>query len=542
MQGPCRSAPRHTIDGDRAPVVGAAALVLKLGAAMLRMIAMRYRFDRFELDTERFALARSGRALAVEPKVFDLLAHFVANPGRVCSIDDLVCEVWHGRVVSDTTVATCIKNARKALGDSGDAQRLIKTVRGRGYAFEAVVQVDAGPQAPLPQTPAYRAPSLLLMPLRADGGDAAAVRLGEAVRDEVAAILGRIPLLRIAVHAPWQQQAIAPAARALHEQLGADFLLDGSLHSAGDGFRLSMQLVDARSGFQCWSSRFALAGPLDHALSEAPVAVVARLEPHLVRAIHDSVRASSGESSAQRLFLEAYGVLGLKGWQREGFAEAADLLRRSAQADPGFALTPAFLALVCGLGQRIGLIGSRDEAIAEAEAAASLAMRLDPLDPTVLGYAGCSLADIGQAERALPILRQAVELDAANAQAWAALGSACMLAGDLEQGVHHLAHGIEISPLDSRLSFWGTFLAMGLLALGRVDEARGQAELACQRDARCAFARLAQAAIRLSCGDAHGAGAAVHEAFRLDPALSPEQIASVTGRRAAAALLALRPT
>ena len=505
---------------------------------------MRYRFDEFELDTERFALSRAGRALAVEPKVFDLLAYFAANPGQVLSIDDLVREVWHGRVVSDTTVATCIKNVRKALGDSGDAQRLIKTVRGRGYAFEAVVELDTAPQAhaALPQTAAYRAPSLLVLPLRADAGDTAAARLGEAVRDEVAAILGRIPLLRIAVQAPWQQQAIAPAARALHQRSGADFLLDGLLHSVGEGFRLNLRLIDGRSGFQCWSSRFELAGPLEQALSEAPVAVVARLEPHLVRAIHDWVRASSGESSAERLFLKAYTVLGLRGWQREGFAEAAELLRRSAQADPGFALTPAFLALVCGLGQRIGLIGSRDEAIAEAEAAASLAMRLDPLDPTVLGYAGCSLADIGQAERALPILRQAVELDAANAQAWAALGSACMLAGDLEQGVHHLAHGIEISPLDSRLSFWGTFLAMGLLALGRVDEARGQAELACQRDARCAFARLAQAAIRLSCGDAHGAGAAVHEAFRLDPELSPEQIASVTGRRAAAALLALRPT
>ena len=153
----------------------------------------------------------------------------------------------------------------------------------------------------------------------------------------------------------------------------------------------------------------------------------------------------------------------------------------------------------------------------------------------MLGYAGCSLADIGQPERALPILRHAVELNAANAQAWAALGTACMLAGDFEEGVRHLAHGIEISPLDSRLSFWGTFLAMGLLYLRRVEEALAQAELACQRDPSCAYARIALAAIRHACGDRAAATAVLGEAFRLDPALSPEQLASVAGGKRAAA-------
>ena len=505
---------------------------------------MRYCFDDFELDTERFALTRAGKPCAVEPKVFDLLRYLLARPGQVCSMDELMREVWHGRIVSDTTVSTCIKNAGKVLGDSGDAQRLIKTVRGRGYSFAAAVGVDGGDarQPAAGGEPGYRTPSLLVMPWRADAGDAAAVQLGEVLRDDLAAILGRIPLLRIAVHAPWQQDAVAPAARALYEQLGADLLLDGSLLTAGDGFRVNVQLVDARSGFQLWSNRFELAGPLGRTLSEAPVAVVARLEPQLVRAIHQSVRSSSGEPSARQLFLEAYSVLGLKGWLRDAFAEAAGLLRRSSAIDPQFALAPAFLALVCGLGQRIGLVGDRAAAIAETEVAAALAMRLDPLDSTVLGYAGCSLADIGQPERALPILRHAVELNAANAQAWAALGTACMLAGDFEEGVRHLAHGIEISPLDSRLSFWGTFLAMGLLYLRRVEEALAQAELACQRDPSCAYARIALAAIRHACGDRAAATAVLGEAFRLDPALSPEQLASVAGGKRAAALLELRRT
>ena len=97
-------------------------------------------FGEFQLDSDRFELRRNGQLRKVEPKVFDLVAHFAKNPGRVFSRDDLVASVWHGRVVSDATVSTCIKNARKAVGDSGVAQRYIKTVRGRGFRFDADVE------------------------------------------------------------------------------------------------------------------------------------------------------------------------------------------------------------------------------------------------------------------------------------------------------------------------------------------------------------------------------------------------------------------
>lgn len=75
-------------------------------------------FGEFQLDSDRFELRRNGQLRKVEPKVFDLVAHFARNPGRVFSRDDLVASVWQGRAVSDATVSTCIKNARKAVGDS----------------------------------------------------------------------------------------------------------------------------------------------------------------------------------------------------------------------------------------------------------------------------------------------------------------------------------------------------------------------------------------------------------------------------------------
>ena len=101
------------------------------------------------------------------------MAHFAKNPGRVFSRDDLIAAVWHGRVVSDATVSTCIKSARKALGDSGDTQRYIKTVRGRGFRFAADVESDCVRAEPDPETRAAGAarrggagPSLLVVPFR----------------------------------------------------------------------------------------------------------------------------------------------------------------------------------------------------------------------------------------------------------------------------------------------------------------------------------------------------------------------------------------
>ncbi len=116
------------------------------------------------------------------------MAHFARNPGRVFSREELIASVWHGRVVSDETVSTCIKSARKALGDSGVEQRYIKTVRGRGFRFDADVghdDVRADSDAQTQAADAARrvgfGPSLLVVPFRALSGGADAARLADGV-------------------------------------------------------------------------------------------------------------------------------------------------------------------------------------------------------------------------------------------------------------------------------------------------------------------------------------------------------------------------
>ena len=100
---------------------------------------MLYHFDRFSLDPDRRELRRDGTPISVEPKVFDLIIYLLDRRDRVVSKDDLISAVWHGRIVSESALATCINAARAALGDSGEEQRLIKTFPRKGLRFIGTV-------------------------------------------------------------------------------------------------------------------------------------------------------------------------------------------------------------------------------------------------------------------------------------------------------------------------------------------------------------------------------------------------------------------
>ena len=193
-----------------------------------------------------------------------------------------------------------------------------------------------------------------------------------------------------------------------------------------------------------------------------------------------------------------------------------------------------------GFGDRIRLIGERERTRAEALEAAQAALSLDDMDSTVLGYAGCAIADIGDSVRALPILRQAVELNPANAQAWAALGSVNVLTGQFDDGIEQLDHGIDISPLDSRLAIWGTLLTVALLQVGRLDDALREGRRACQRDDRCYLPRLALAGALLAAGAETDARESLNDALRIKPDLGRAQIHAVVGRMLGVALVRLR--
>jgi DNA-binding winged helix-turn-helix (wHTH) protein len=96
---------------------------------------LRYVFEDFALDMDRRELRRGGAAISVTPQVIDLLDYLIRNRDRVVSKDDIISAVWDGRVISDAALTTRINAVRRAIGDSGEEQCLIKTLPRKGFRF-----------------------------------------------------------------------------------------------------------------------------------------------------------------------------------------------------------------------------------------------------------------------------------------------------------------------------------------------------------------------------------------------------------------------
>ena len=103
---------------------------------------MRFTLGDRVLDTDRFLLEHRGDSVHVQPQVFDVLSHLVRNRERVVPKDELLDTVWGNRFVSESTLTSRIKGARRVMGDDGTAQSVIRTVHGRGYRWVADVAVD----------------------------------------------------------------------------------------------------------------------------------------------------------------------------------------------------------------------------------------------------------------------------------------------------------------------------------------------------------------------------------------------------------------
>lgn len=508
---------------------------------------MELKFGNFALNTDGYELRADGSVVKVEPLVFDLITHFASNPDQVFSREDLINTVWKGRIVSDATISTCVKSARKALGDTGDSQTYLQTVRGRGYRFAVAVvatedaiqpatQITSTNQAAIANTD----PSLLILPFRCLADDTELRLLAGSLTSDLSTIVTRIPLLKISAEGNYyQDRDPQPTARQVHDELGVDFVLDGSVQHAGGSTRIHAQLSDAKTGFRLWAEAFPLNEPLSTALHTCVSLIVGKLEPQLHRAMYNLVRSNGDEPSAQQLFLEASGLLVLHGWNHESFAQAGNILAHSARLDPQFALAPALQSLLFGFGSRIGLPQNIDAARADARRTAEEALKLDSMDSTILGLTGCSLADVGETQRGESLLHAAIDLNSANAQAWVALGAVRLSTYDAAAAIENLSRGIAISPLDSRLSIWGALLAIAHLLNGDLAAACETAELACRRHDRTYLPRIALGASRFMQGDVALASRAMADARRIKPDLTRDQIKAITGSDLSAELVKL---
>jgi|GraSoiStandDraft_50_1057286.scaffolds.fasta_scaffold31469_2 DNA-binding winged helix-turn-helix (wHTH) protein/pimeloyl-ACP methyl ester carboxylesterase len=171
---------------------------------------MRFLFGDYVLDLERRELRRGGDLVQVEPQVFDLLAYLVAHRDRVASKDDLLAAVWHGRIVSESTLTSRITAARHAIGDSGEQQRFIRTVSRRGFRFVGEVREQP------PAVPAAK-------PDHAPAQEVSFCRTAEGINLAVAVCGHGLPVVKTAnwmnhVEFDWQSPVWSPLLRRLAEQ------------------------------------------------------------------------------------------------------------------------------------------------------------------------------------------------------------------------------------------------------------------------------------------------------------------------------------
>src|SRR5258706_15458671 len=122
--------------------------------------SLRYLFEEYAFDTDRRELYRGADVVTIAPQVFDLLDYLIRNRERVVSKDDLINAIWNARSVSDAALTTRLNVARAAIGDSGEEQRLIKTLPRKGFRFVGQVREAREVAGPNPGDAPESAPAV----------------------------------------------------------------------------------------------------------------------------------------------------------------------------------------------------------------------------------------------------------------------------------------------------------------------------------------------------------------------------------------------
>src|SRR5712671_3658198 len=117
---------------------------------------MKFFFSNQILNTDTRELSRSEMPISLEPQVFDLVVHLMENRDRVVSKEELIDKIWKGRHVAESTLTSRINAARKAVGDSGSAQALIRTIARKGFRFVANVKTGSEPAASVEPATSHR--------------------------------------------------------------------------------------------------------------------------------------------------------------------------------------------------------------------------------------------------------------------------------------------------------------------------------------------------------------------------------------------------
>lgn len=420
---------------------------------------MRFLFGEFTIDPDRRELCRGGSAVHVEPQVFDLILHLVRNRDRVVSKDDLLANVWGGRIVSESTLSNRINAARRALGDSGEQQRFIKTIARRGLRF--VGEVREGVQSAAfeePSTPLVvpERPSIAVLPFANLSGDSEQDFFADGITEELITALSRVRwffVISRSTTLAYKNRDID--AKRVARELGVRYVLIGSVRRDGDRVRITGQLIEGSTGGNVWARSY------DRALSDVfalqddiTQTIVGAIEPELSRAERERAKVKPRDS------LDAWstyqrGMSHLYRYTREDLAEARNLFEQAIAIDPD--LGPAYSGVAEALYYEVvyGFAANVEDSRERAIGPAQRAVALDAEDAA----AHCTLGRIRYFRReyaaAISELRTALDINPSLALAHYGLGAAYVFSGRAAEAFDPIELAIRLSPHDPNM---GSFL------------------------------------------------------------------------------------
>jgi TolB-like protein/Flp pilus assembly protein TadD len=489
---------------------------------------LRYLFEDYAFDPDRRELYRGADVVRIAPQVFDLLDYLLRNRERVVSKDDLINAVWNGRSVSDAALTTRLNVARSAIGDSGEKQRLIKTLPRKGFRFVGQVQEAREVAGPNPGDTPESAPavpdkpSIAVLPFANMSGDPEQEYFADGMVEEITTALSRFKwLFVIARNSSFTFKGKAVDIKEVGHRLGVRYVLEGAVRKASGKVRITCQLIEAATGAHIWVDRFER-DPTDiFALQDdVTLAVVSAIQPKLFQAeIALAARRRPEDLTAYDFYLRAIQQAVLS--TREGLAEALRLVQRALERDPGFAGAAA-LAGACHMENVL-----RSYAIdpqfdrKEAVRLMRLALSLDDGDPgTLATAASISAFLVGDCETEIEMSDRAVTLNPNSYQTWNCRGWVYKIAGQPEEAIRSFERAMRMSPVDPQQFTALTGMGFAFIELRRFDEAIIAGKKALRQNPSypgpyrclaCAFAHLGR--------DAEAREAAAHM-LEIDPAFT----------------------
>jgi TolB-like protein/tetratricopeptide (TPR) repeat protein len=498
---------------------------------------MQYKFENYSLDTERRELCRGGVQVAMQPQVFDLLVHLIRNRNRVIGKEDLISLVWNGRIVSDSTLTSRINAARTALDDSGEAQRLIRTVPRKGLRFVGEVEEQpaaAGPadasrlpeQTPRQESRASDRPAIAVLAFENMSRDPEQEYFCDGLSEDLLTALSKVKwFFVIARNSSFSYKGRAVTISQIAEELSVRYVVEGSVRKEGEQVRITAQLNDVATGCQVWAERY------DRHLTdvfavqdEITNSIVAAIEPQIYAAENFRARRKPpGNLDAWDLVMRALSHY----WRvtREDHLTALAFLEKAIALDPNYGQA---LSVLASSHMRAVHLGWADlaGAAALAERAAQRAVEVSADDSWAHTALGSVYFSTRRLDEAITEFEVALQLNPNFCMTHGYYGLALCYCGRTQDAYEVAQRAIRHSPRDPSLAIHCGVAAYARFIEKKYDEAIALAREAIRHrgDLTGAY-RVLTVAAGMS-GDLELAGTALRELRRAQPNVSIDWIAN----------------